>query len=60
MVEQVEQCKAALDLMCFDHALEDVPNSDVLALMHKVVCNSEDGPEIVGWVAPCKETTMSC
>ena len=23
-VGQVEQCKTALDLLCFDHALEDV------------------------------------
>ena len=46
--------------MHFDHALEDVPDRDMLALTREVVRDGEDGPEIVGWVAPCKEMTASC
>jgi len=59
-VERVEQREAALDLVRFDHALEDVLDRDVFALARQVVRDGEDGPEIVGWVAPCKETMMSC
>jgi len=57
-VERVEQREAALDLVRFDHALEDVLDRDVFALARQVVRDGEDGPEIVGWVAPCKETTI--
>ena len=55
-VERVEQREAALDLVRFDHALEDVLDRDVFALARQVVRDGEDCPEIVGWVAPCKET----
>jgi len=54
-VERVEQREAALDLVRFDHALEDVLDRDVFALACQVVRDGEDGPEIVGWVAPCKD-----
>lgn len=53
-VERVEQGEAALDLVRFDHALEDVLDRDVFALARQVVRDGEDGPEIVGWVPPCK------
>ena len=32
-VERVDQCKAALDLMRFDHALEDVLDRDMFTLV---------------------------
>jgi hypothetical protein len=54
-VERVEQREAALDLVRFDHALEDVLDRDGLAFTRQVVRDGEDGPEVVGWVAPWKE-----
>ena len=51
-VERVEQREPALDLVRFDHALEDVLDRDVLALARQVVRDSEDGPEIVRRVPP--------
>jgi hypothetical protein len=51
-VERVQQCKTALDLVRFDHALEDVFDGDMLALACKVVRDSKNGSEIVGRVAP--------
>ena len=51
-IERVEQCETALDLMRFDHALEDILDRDGLALARQVVRDGEDGPEIVGWMAP--------
>ena len=54
-VERVEQREAALDLVRFDHALEDVLDRDGLALTRQVVRDGEDGSEVVGRVAPWKE-----
>ena len=54
MIEWVEQCEATLDLVCFDHALENVLDGDALALACQVVRDGEDGTEIVGRVAPLK------
>ena len=54
-VERVEQREAALDLVRFDHALEDVLDRDGLALTRQVVRDGEDGPEVVGRVPPWKE-----
>ena len=51
-VERVEEREAALNLVRFDHALEDVLDRDALALARQVVRNGEDRPEIVGRVAP--------
>jgi hypothetical protein len=51
-IERVEQREATLDLMRFDHALEDVLDSDTLALACQVVRDGEDGTKIVGRVAP--------
>jgi hypothetical protein len=42
-IEQVEQREAALDLVCFDHALEDILDGDALALACQVVRKGEDG-----------------
>ncbi len=58
-VGQVEQCKTALDLVCFGHALEDVLDRDALALARQVVGDSEDRPEIVGRVVP-QRLVASC
>jgi hypothetical protein len=51
-VERVEQREATLDLVRFDHALEDILDRDALALARQVVRDGEDRPEIVGRVAP--------
>ncbi len=51
-IERVEQREAALDLVRFDHALEDVLNGDVLALAREMVRDGKDGAEVVGRVAP--------
>jgi hypothetical protein len=51
-IERVEQREATLDLVRFDHALEDVLDGDALALACQVVRDGEDGTEIVGRVAP--------
>jgi hypothetical protein len=51
-VERVEKGKTTLDLVRFDHALEDVFDGDMLALACKVVGDGKNGPEIVGRVAP--------
>ena len=59
-VERVEEGEAALDLVRFDHALEDVLDRDAFALARQVVRDGEDGPEIVGWVTPCKGRWVSC
>ena len=52
VIERVKQHEATLDLVHFDHALEDVLDDDMLALACQVVCDGEDGIEIVQWVAP--------
>ena len=41
-----------MDLVRFDHALEDVLDGDALTLACQVVRDSEDGSEIVGRVSP--------
>jgi hypothetical protein len=41
-----------LDLVRFDHALEDVLDGDALALARQVVRDGEDGTEIVRRIAP--------
>ena len=51
-IERVEQREAALDLVRFDHALEDVLDGDMLALAREMVCDGENGAQIVGRVAP--------
>ncbi len=51
-IERVEKREATLDLVRFDHALEDVLDGDALARACHVVRNSEDGTEIVGRVSP--------
>jgi hypothetical protein len=38
--------------VCFDHALEDILNGDVLALAREMVRDGEDCPQVVGRVAP--------
>jgi hypothetical protein len=40
--ERVQQRETALDLVQFDHALEDVLDRDTLALVHQVAGDSED------------------
>ena len=52
-IERVEQREATLDLVRFDHALEDVLDGDALALACQVVRDGKDGTEVVGRVAPC-------
>lgn len=54
-VKRVEKCEAALDLVRFDHAFEDVLNRHALALARQVVRDGEDGSEIVGRVAPLEK-----
>ena len=51
-VERVEQREAALDLVRFDHALEDVLDGHALTLACQVVRDGEDSSEIVGRVSP--------
>jgi hypothetical protein len=51
-VERVEQRKTTLDLVCFDHSLENVFDGDMLTLTCEVVGDSENGSEIVGRVTP--------
>jgi hypothetical protein len=51
-IERVEQRETTLDLVRFDHALEDVLDGDALALACQVVRDGEDRTEIVGRVAP--------
>ena len=51
-IERVEQREATLDLVRFDHALEDVLDGDALALTCQVVGDGENGTEIVRRVAP--------
>jgi hypothetical protein len=51
-IERVEQRKAALDLVRFDHAFEDILDGDALALACQVVRDGEDGTEVVRRVAP--------
>ena len=52
-VEGVEQREAALDLVCLDHALEEVTDCEVgLARPREVVGDGEDGAEVVGRVSP--------
>jgi hypothetical protein len=51
-IERVEQREAALDLVRFDHALEDILDGDALALACQMVRDGEDRTEIVGRVAP--------
>ena len=51
-VERVEQREATLDLVRFDHALQDVLDGDALTLACQVVRDGEDGSEIVGRVPP--------
>jgi hypothetical protein len=51
-IERVEQREAALDLVRFDHALEDILDGDALALACQMVRDGEDSTEIVGRVAP--------
>ena len=58
-VERVEQREAALDLVRFDHALEDVLDRDALTLARQVVRDGEDRTEIVGRVAPFTRESLS-
>lgn len=51
-VERVEQREATLDLVGFDHALQDVLDGDALTLACQVIRDGEDGSEIVGRVSP--------
>jgi hypothetical protein len=51
-VERVEQREATLDLVRFDHALEDVLDGDAFTLARQVVRDGEDGSKIVGRVTP--------
>jgi hypothetical protein len=57
-VERVEQGEATLDLMRFDHALENIFDGDAFVLACQVVRDGEDGTEIVGRVAPCDDDTV--
>ena len=41
-----------MDLVRFNHALEDVLYGDVLALAREMICDSEDCAQVVGRVAP--------
>ena len=41
-----------MDLVRFNHALEDVLDGDVLALAREMVCDSEDCAQVIGRVAP--------
>jgi hypothetical protein len=51
-VERVKQGKTTLNLVCLDHALEDVANSQRLSLASKVVRNRENSTQVVGWMTP--------
>ena len=46
-VERVQECKPALDLVCFDHALEHVTNGQRLTLAREMVSDRENGAQIV-------------
>ena len=46
-VERVQERKAALNLVCFDHALEDVMDGQRLTLTREMVGNCENGAKIV-------------
>jgi hypothetical protein len=51
-VERVEQREAALDLVRFDHAFENVLDGDALTLASQVIRDGEDGSKIIGRVPP--------
>ena len=57
-IERVEQRKATLDLVCLDHALKDVLDSDTLALTCQVVRDGKNGTEVVGRVAPFNKAVV--
>lgn len=41
-----------MDLVCLDHALQNVAHSQQLALTGKVICDRKNGPQVVGRVPP--------
>lgn len=51
-VEGVEQGKSTLDFVCLDHGLQDVTDSQRLALTSKVISDSENGSEVVRGMTP--------
>lgn len=52
-VERVEEGEPALDLVRFDHGLEDLVDGYGLAFAREVVGDGEDCAEVVGGVTPC-------
>ena len=58
-VERIEQSQSTLNLVCFDHRLEDVLHREVLSGACKVIRNSENGSQIVRRVSPfCGKETV--
>ena len=56
----IEKGKASLDFMSLDHACEDVVNGELLTLTGKMICDGEDGSQVVRRVTPFrgKETVI--
>lgn len=51
-VERVQKGETTLNLVCLDHALQDVAHGQRLALTGKMVCDRQDSPQVVGGVPP--------
>lgn len=51
-VVRVEESKTTLDLVCLDHGLEDVMDSQRLSLAGEVISDSEDSAQVVGRMTP--------
>jgi hypothetical protein len=51
-IEAVEKSETALNLMGFDHTLQQVLDGKFLSLPRKIICNSENSTQIVGRMAP--------
>lgn len=51
-VEGVQERQATLNLMRLDHSLQDLLNGHGFALARKVVCDCEDGSQVVGRMTP--------
>lgn len=58
-VEGVEEGKPSLNLVRFDHALENVTDGEGLSLTGKVVGYCQNGTQVIRWVTPfCRKETI--
>lgn len=53
-IERVQECKLALNLVGFDHALQNVLDSHRLSLPREMISDGKNSTKVVGRVSPCK------